>query len=99
LLDQWKPRPAEKRMTTVLWIYIVLLATVILTRSGLLGIHKIEGTWFAVTSLFWYVFGAVFLFIPQINKSRFEVIKGVELRLAALEERLESRSNTTDTPS
>jgi hypothetical protein len=50
-------------MTTVLRIYIVLLATAMLTGSGFLGIHKIEGTWVAVTSLFWYVFGAMFLFI------------------------------------
>ena len=91
----------EKRFTTVLWIYLVLLTTVLLTGSGLLTIHKIEGTWMAVTAVFWFLFGAVFLFIHQINQRSFEVIKevkGVELRLAALEERLAGRGDVTGAP-
>ena len=87
----------EKRMTTVMWIYIVVLTTILLTGSGLLMIHKVEGTWMAVTAVFWYLFGAVFLFIHLINRSRFEVIKeikGIELRLAALEERLAGRGES-----
>jgi hypothetical protein len=91
LANQEKKLQRERRFTTVLWIYIVLLTTGLLTGSGLLMIHKIEGTWTAVTAVFWFLYGAVFFFIHMINKSRFEVIKeikGVELRLAALEERL-----------
>jgi membrane protein YdbS with pleckstrin-like domain len=90
LADQEKSLRREKRFTVVMWIYIVLLTTCLMTGSGLLMFHKIEGTWIAVSAVFWYIFGAVF-FIHLINKSRFEVIKeikGVELRLAALEERL-----------
>jgi hypothetical protein len=86
----------ERRYTTVLWIYIVVLSTILLTGSGLLMIHKIEGTWMAVSGVFWFLFGAVFLFIHLINKSRFEVIKeikGVELRVAALEERLAGKGD------
>jgi hypothetical protein len=96
LAKQEKKLQREKRFTTVMWIYIVLLVTVMLTGSGLLAVHKIEGTFMAVTAVFWFLFGAVFLFIHLINMSRFEVIKeikGVELRLAALEERLAGRGN------
>ena len=84
-----------------MWFYLVLLATVLLTGSGVLMIHKIEGTYIAVTAVFWYLFGAVFLISHLINKSRFEVIKeikGIELRLAALEERLTGRGDVTGTP-
>jgi hypothetical protein len=52
----------------------------------------------AVTAVFWFLFGAVFLISHLINKSRFEVIKeikGVELRLAALEERIAGRGDAT----
>jgi hypothetical protein len=94
LADQEKALRRERRLTTVMWIYVVLLTTILLTGSGLLMVHKIEGTWMAVSAVFWFLFGAVFLFIHLINKSRFEVIKeikGVELRLAALEERLSGR--------
>ena len=51
---------------------------------------------------FWLLIGAVFFFIHMINKSRFEVIKeikGVELRLAALEERLAGRGGDAGTSS
>lgn len=101
LANQEKMLNREKRFTTVLWIYIVLLTTCLMTGSGLLMIHKIEGTWIAVTAVFWFIFGAVFLFIHLINRSRFEVIKeikGVELRLAALEERLAGRGDVARTP-
>jgi hypothetical protein len=94
LENQEKKLRREKRFTAVMWIYIVVLATVLLTGSGLLMIHKIEGTWMAVTAVFWFLFGAVFLFIHLINQRSFEVIKeikGVELRLAALEEQLAVR--------
>ena len=100
LANQEKRLRREKRFTTVMWIYIVLLTTVLLTGSGLLMIHKIEGTWLAVTAVFWFLFGAVFLFIHQINQRSFEVIKeikGVELRLAALEERLARRGDAAGT--
>ena len=49
LADQEKSLQREKRITTVMWIYIVLLTTCLMTGSGLLMIHKIEGTWMAVT--------------------------------------------------
>jgi hypothetical protein len=100
LANQEKRLQREKRFTAVMWIYIVLLTTVLLTGSGLLMIHKIEGTWMAVTAVFWFIFGAVFFFIHLINQRSFEVvkeIKGVELRLAALEERLAGRGDITGT--
>lgn len=94
LADQEKALRRERRLTSVLWIYIVLLSTVLLTGSGLLMIHKIEGTWMAVSAVAWMLMGAVFFFIHMINKSCFEVIKeikGLELRMASLEERLAGR--------
>ena len=81
-------------------IYIVSLTTALMTGSGLLMSHKIEGTLIAVSAVWWLLFGAVFFFIHQINKSRFEFIreiKGVELRLAALEERLATQAGRTGT--
>ena len=101
LAKQEKSLQREKWFTTGLWIYIVLLTTGLMTGSGVLMIHKIEGTWIAVNSVLWFLFGAVVLFIHLINKSRFEVIKeikGVELRLAALEDRLACRSGDAGTP-
>jgi undecaprenyl pyrophosphate phosphatase UppP len=96
LANQEKSLRREKWFTNVLWIYVVLITTVLLTGSGLLMFHKVEGTFMAVTAVFWFLFGAVFLLMHHINKSRFEVIKeikGVELRLAALEERLTGHSD------
>jgi hypothetical protein len=101
LENQEKALRRQQRFTTVMWLYIVLLATVLLTGSGLLMIHKVEGTWMAVNGVFWFLFGTVFLLGHQINKRSFEVIKeikGVELRLAALEERLVGRGDVTGTP-
>jgi hypothetical protein len=101
LADQEKKLRRERRFTSVMWIYIVVLTTVLLTGSGLLMIHKIEGTWMAVSAVAWFLFGAVFFFVHLINQSRFEVIKeikGVELRLAALEERLGFRGDASGTP-
>jgi hypothetical protein len=86
--------------TSVLWIYIVLLSTVLLTGSGVLLIHKIEGTWMAVSAVSWLLFGTVFFLSHLINKSRFEVIKeikGLELRMAALEERLAKPGDGAET--
>ena len=96
LEQQEKKLRREKRFTSVLWIYLVLLTTILMTGSGLGMQHRIEGTWIAVSGVYWLIFGAVFLISYWINKSRFEVIKeikGVELRLAALEERLEGRGD------
>jgi hypothetical protein len=101
LANQEKKLRVAKRFTAILWIYIVLLTTVLLTGSGMLMIHKIEGTWIAVTAVFWLLFGAVFLFSQLINQRSFELIKeikGVELRLAALEERLAGRGDVSGTP-
>jgi hypothetical protein len=101
LADQEKRLRRAKWFTTVMWIYIVLLTTILLTGSGLLMIHRIEGTWMAVTAVFWFLFGAVFLFGHQINQRSFEVIKeikGLELRLAALEERLADWGDVAGTP-
>jgi hypothetical protein len=100
LAKQEKTLLREKWFANVMWIYTVLLTTCLMTGSGLLMFHKIEGTFIAVTAVFWLLFGAVFLFIYLINKSRFEVIKeikGVELRLAALEEWLAGRGGDTGT--
>ncbi len=99
LENQEKALRRERWMTTMMWIYIVILTTILLTGSGLLMFHKVEGTFMAITAVFWFLFGAVFLGIHIVNKSRFEIIKeikGVELRLAALEERLAGRAGTAE---
>src|SRR4051794_40840569 len=101
LENQEKALRREKRFTTVMWIYVVLLTTILLTGSGVFMHHRIEGTYVAVSAVFWFLFGAVFLLSHLINKSRFEVIKeikGIELRLAALEGRLAGRGDFTGTP-
>ena len=98
LADQEKLLRRERWVTTTMWIYIVFLTTILMTGSGMLMIHKIEGTWIAVNAVAWLLIGAVFLISHLINKRNFEVIKeikGVELRLAALEERLEGRGDVT----
>jgi hypothetical protein len=100
LENQEKKLRFARRFTTVMWIYIVALTTILLTGSGLLMIHKIEGTWMAVTAVFWFLFGTVFLLSHLINQRNFEVIKeikGVELRLASLEERLAARGDISST--
>jgi undecaprenyl pyrophosphate phosphatase UppP len=101
LENQEKRLRRERRWTTVMWLYIVALTTILMTGSGVLMIHKIEGTWMAVSAVLWFLFGTVFFFVHLINKSCFEVIKeikGVELRLAALEERLTGRGDDTVAP-
>jgi hypothetical protein len=90
LENQEKALRREKSMTDVLWVSIVGLTTIMLMSSGLPIVHKVEVTFMAVTVVLCFLFG------HQINKSRFEVIKeikGVELRLAALEERFEGRGD------
>jgi len=99
LAIQEKALLREKRFAGLMWIYIVLLTTCLMTGSGLFMFHKIEGTWIAVSAVFWFLLGSVFLFVHQINKSRFEVIKeikGVELRLAAIVERLRGKGDNPD---
>jgi hypothetical protein len=101
LANQEKRLNRAKWFTAVMWIYIVVLSTVLLTGSGLLMIHKVEGTWMAVTAVFWFLFGTVFLLGHQMNQRSFEVIKeikGVELRLAALEDRLAGRGDVAGAP-
>jgi undecaprenyl pyrophosphate phosphatase UppP len=96
LAEYEKKLTRERRFTSVMWLYVVVLTTTMLTGAGLLAVHKIEGTFMAVTAVFWFLFGALFLIIHIINRSRFEVIKeikGIELRLAALEDRLADRSD------
>ncbi len=98
---QEKSLRRERRLTAAMWTYLVLITTALITCSGVFLLHKVEGTYAAVTAVFWLLFGAVFLLGHQINKSRFEVIKevkGVELRLADLEARLAGRDDTTRTP-
>jgi hypothetical protein len=54
----------------------------------------------AVSAVFWFLFGAVFLITHLINQRNFELvkeIKGVELRLASLEERLAARGDIAGT--
>src|SRR6516165_8509958 len=72
LADQEKRLRRVKWFTTVMWLYVVLISTVLLTGSGLLMIHKVEGTWMAVTAVFWFLVGAVFLAGHQINQRTFE---------------------------
>ena len=59
LATQEKKLQRARRFTTVMWIYIVALTTILLTGSGLLMIHKIEGTWMAVSAVFWFLFRAL----------------------------------------
>jgi len=96
LAKQEKSLLRERNFAAVMWIYAAVLSTSYVVGSGLFMIHKVEGTWMAVSGVLWFLFGAVYLLMHHINNNRFEVIKeikGVELRLAALEERLTGRSD------
>jgi hypothetical protein len=74
-----------------MWIYLVLVATGFMVIGGLRPNTPL-GTYFTAQAGVWLLIGAVFLLSHLINKARFELLKelkGIELRLLTLEERLD----------
>jgi hypothetical protein len=79
----------ERRVTSVMWIFLVVLCTVFLFVAG-----QREGDvrlWFGIQACFWFLFGAVFVLRYFLNRNRLEFlkeIKSLELRVAELAERI-----------
>lgn len=80
----------EQRMTSVLWIFIVLLSTAFLLIGGM----RNDRIWFGVLACFWFLFGSVFLMRMFVNRSRVELLKelkGVEMRVLELQQSISKR--------
>src|SRR3954465_4803517 len=68
MLDQnEKGLRREKRVVTVLWLYLVALATAFLIIGGLRP-NTTLGVWFGVLACFWLLFGAVLLLKHFVNR-------------------------------
>jgi hypothetical protein len=86
--EKWLRR--EKWYSGALWVFLLLMSMSFL-YMGSLRIDSPKGAYFGALACFWMLIGAVELLKHFINRSRVEVlkeIKGVELRLLAIEERL-----------
>jgi hypothetical protein len=87
----------ERWVSSSMWIVLVVLATVFL----FLGAQR-EGDirlWFGIQACFWFLFGAVFVLRYFLNRNRLELlteIKGIELRVAELAQRMEPREHRRD---
>jgi len=79
----------ERRVTSAMWIILVVLCTVFLFVAG-----QREGDarlWFGIQACFWFLFGAVFVLRYFLNRNRLEFlkeIKGLEVRVAELAEKI-----------
>jgi len=81
----------EYWMTGTMWVLIVLMSTVFNYISVSRFEGQIKGVWFAVQACFWLLFGAVFLLRHFIMRSRVEMLKelkGIEMRVIEIQERL-----------
>lgn len=80
----------EKWLVGAIWLMVVLLSTAFMTVAGFLS-DTSKASWFGITAVFWLLFGTVFLLKYFLNDARIELLKelkAIELRLAAMEERL-----------
>jgi hypothetical protein len=88
----------ERWIVGPLWIYLVLVTTGFLVIGGLRPNTPL-GTYFTALGGVWLLVGAVFLLAHLINTARFELLKelkGIELRLLTLEERLDQAKPAGD---
>jgi hypothetical protein len=87
----------ERRVSSSMWLFLVVLSTTFLLLGG-----RAEGDlrlWFGIQACFWFLFGAVFVLRYFLNRNRLEFlteIKGLELRVAELAERLETGGDHPD---
>ena len=84
----------ERRYTTILWIFIVMMCTGFMIIGGL---HPttVLGVWFGVLACFWLIYGSVELLKHFINRGRVDVLKELkqlELRVVELQEMMKGKS-------
>jgi hypothetical protein len=90
----------EKKMTSALWVYLVLLSTAFLAIGGMRH-DTMQGLWFGILACFWFAFGSVFLFKYFMNRDKLEILKelkGIELHLVEIQHLAELRSNPASKP-
>jgi hypothetical protein len=76
-----------------IWIFVVLMGTCFMTLGGFFS-DKPAGLWLGLSSCFFLIAAAVELVKYFINRSRVEVLKemkGLELQLLEIKERLQQR--------
>jgi hypothetical protein len=82
----------QRRISSTMWIFLVLLCTAFLLLGGMRGGE--ERLWFGILACFWFLFGAVFLLRYFLDRNRLEFlkeIKGLEVRILELTDRLDAR--------
>src|SRR5260221_7760293 len=85
----------ERKYTTILWIFTVVMCTGFLIIGGL---HptKVLGVWFGVMACFWFIVPSVELLKHFINRGRVDVLKELkqlELRVVEFPEMLKEKSS------
>src|SRR5436309_1426112 len=89
MLDQNEYRlRRERKYTTILWIFTVVMYTGFLIIGGR---HptSVLGVWFGVMGCFWFIYPSVELLKHFINRGRVDVLrelKQLELRVVELQE-------------
>jgi hypothetical protein len=74
----------QRRISSSLWIFLVLLCTVFLVVGGYRGGE--DRIYFGVLACFWFMFGAVFLFRYFLDRNQLEFLKEIkDLKVQILE--------------
>jgi len=86
----------ERKYTTILWVFTVVMCTGFLIIGGL---HptKVLGVWFGVMACFWFIYPSVELLKYFINRGRVDVLKELkqlELRVVELQEMVKGKSGS-----
>ena len=94
MITQKERRLARQRyVSSVMWLFLVALCTVFLFLAG--SHTGEERLWWGIQACFWFLFGSVFLLRYFLDRNRLEFlkeIKGVELRIAEMAEKLDQRT-------
>lgn len=93
MIEQKEQRLARQRfVSSAMWLFLVVLCTVFLFLAG--SSSGEERLWWGIQACFWFLFGSVFLLRYFLDRNRLEFlkeIKGVELRIAEMAEKIEQR--------
>ena len=79
----------ERRITSWMWVYLVLLCTTFLVLAGFR--EGEDRLWLGIQPCFWLLFGVVFVLRYFLNRNRVELlkeVKGLEVRVAELADRI-----------
>jgi hypothetical protein len=94
MIEQKERRLARQRfVSSAMWLFLVALCTVFLLLAG--SSSGDTRLWWGIQACFWFLFGSVFLLRYFLDRNRLEFlkeIKGVELRIAEMAEKLEQRT-------